>query len=858
MDAPIVDAILTAILQWRVSWLDEQKKFAKPPPISRKEPRRLKITYENYKDYESTFMPLLMHEIWAQIFESWSKLETLLATGTTMEVDSSHEPHFGNHKKPSGLQINPRNQNVHSQQLKQLLVGVATYKTEGLYQCTLRCHYIVEARHLASHMKLIGEGDLIRLDLVTCPRVDQPASSETASDVKKDNILSLFAYVQDVSSERINQYTKLADCFIMKASYTRNCHLINYNVIIAKRPLKLKTDEPMRMSGLYYLKPMIRQIESVAMLKESALASDILCPKVITCQLSIPTIVSIKSPHYNDMQYKAIIGTNEALVRNIPKIQLIQGPPGTGKTHTLCGIIKHFYTHWRDSSRIPKILICTPSNGAIDEVARRLYKEREFMKTSITKRSLRLVRVGQPEQVADSVRHISLDDLVETNSNYKVEMIKKKHLARVKQLEDELSKCDTEITNLRYMERHNEIPGVEARMASLFKELEASKSAEELTAKREASEAAKRNMRFELIKNADVILTTLNSCQRHPLDSIFKGEHAQLSFHCVIVDEASQCCEPELLMPLCYRISKMILIGDPMQLPATVISKHAQEFDFGRSLFERFFNHFDRYSPKSPIIMLTEQYRMHPDICHFPSKRFYDDRLISAPCTHVKYPLRHYILFDLRHSSESKSRGTSMENEVEANFVRNLLVAVLTKAPENSRIGVITPYRGQLKLLTSKIMSLKSQKNMEVNINTCDGFQGQEQDIIILSCVRAFEHGGSIGFLKSFQRMNVSLTRAKYSLIVVISVKALSKDDTWKALIEDARNRRCLDVLTQTPSTANLEKMITTYPPKPSMSPTDAKSTSPMPCNQTKTGSKGDVIDLTEDDNEYMTPMDID
>lgn len=809
--ANVVDAILTAILQWKVAWLDEQKKCSSPPPICRTQPRQLKITYDNYKDYESTFVPLLMHEIWAQIFEEWTKLENEANDATPMEID---QPIPAAVKGNLLVKKRAQTSRFNTCASRQFWMGVLDYKCEGPYQVIIKCQYLVETSKLHSHLKLIGEGDLVRIDLST---IDEPAQSATTNaqqsdytvdPIKKTRYLSLFGYVNDLVSERVGPYTTLAECYATRPA--RNFYAVNYNVVIAKRRLKLKLSEPMKMSGLYYLKPMIRQIESVANLRESALASDILCPKIITCQLSVPTIVTIKSPHYNDMQYKAIIGANEAMVRNIPKIQLIQGPPGTGKTHTLVGIIKHFYMHWKDVARIPKILICAPSNGAIDEVGKRLIREREFLKKGPPRRSLRLVRVGNPDQISPHIKSISLDELVEVNASSKIDATKKKHLKRIQDIELELSNCDTEISNLRYSSREREIPELECKIARLLKELEACKASEEITTKREVSEASKKNIKFELIKNADVILTTLSSCQRHPLDALFKNDRSELTFHCVIVDEASQCCEPELLMPLCYKIFKMILIGDPMQLPATVISRYAQEFNFGRSLFERFFIHFDRYNPTSPVAMLTTQYRMHPDICLFPSKQFYDNRLINATKPNPLYPFKPYILFDLMHSVEKKSSKSSFENQAEADLVRNLLTAVLTDAPEGSKVGVITPYKGQMRLITNKIESLRAQKNIEVDVNTCDGFQGQEKDIIILSCVRAFESnsGGSIGFLKSFQRINVALTRAKYCLIICISKKSLSKDKIWDALIQDAIERRMLQTLTRTPSSKDLVGML--------------------------------------------------
>lgn len=839
--ASVVDSILTAILQWRVSWLDEQKSNAQPPPICRSESKKLKITYDSYKDYESTFVPLIMHEIWAQIFDEWSRAYNGNNGGSSpMDID---EPLFSS---SSNCIINTGNPLQRQPKAREFSIGVLDYRSEGQYQLLIRCQHVVDSNKLNSHLRLISEGDLVKLDLILEPETQNVKFIDfTIDPVRKHNILSLFAYITDVSSERITNYTALAECFQSKNNF-RNHHVINYQVVIAKRPLRIKQAEIMKMAGLYYLKPMIRQIESVANLRESVLASDILSPKLITCQLSVPTIVSIKSPHYNDAQYKAIVGANEAMVRNIPKIQLIQGPPGTGKTHTLIGIIKHFYTNWRDPMKIPKILICAPSNGAIDEVARRLHKEREFLRKCSPKRSLRLVRVGHPDHISESIKCISLEELVETNANHKVDNLRKAHLAKIQSLEKELSKCDTEITNLRFLRREKEIPGLEMKISALLRELESLKNSEELKTRRESSDASKRNMRYDLIRNADVILTTLNSCQRHPLDSIFRSA-TDIFFHCVIVDEASQCSEPEVLMPLCYKISRMILIGDPMQLPATVISRHAQEFDYGRSLFERFFIHFGKYSPTNPIAILTEQYRMHPAICMFPSRQFYDNRLITSRKVSI-YPLKPYILFDLRHSKEARIDKSSLENEVEASFVKNLITAVASKAPEGSSIGIITPYKGQKRLLTHKISNLQTERKLTINIDTCDGFQGQEKDIIVLSCVRAFDskNGGSIGFLKSQQRMNVALTRAKHSLLVCISTRAMNKDKNWQALVDNAIDRKSLQAYTHTPSVKSLEIMIV--------------NDSPMkPAEGTQLVRNFDIsVDQGAYVPEYIIPMDID
>lgn len=803
----MVDGIRTAILRWNINWLDQQKLQTSPPDICRQPPKKLKLTYDNYKDYETTMVPLLMHETWAQIYEEWSQQDR---DSVPMDVDGDDIKEVHAESKLAPRLKAPRTQNPFSSQVKSNVrefgIGVLDYRVEGEAHCILRCQYLCHntENHL-QHINLINDGDLVRMDLVV-ENTDTFAAdlAYTIDPVSKEKLLSVFGYIDNVSCERLTNYTEIAQCFTSRKS----CQfVITYEVVIAKRRLRLNTKRFMKISHLYYLKPILRQFESIFYLQESQLTSDILFPKLITCQLALPTHTSIQSKEYNRMQYNVIVGCNEALSMNHPKIQLIQGPPGTGKTHTLIGIVKQFYRQWLETEA-PKILICAPSNGAIDEVTKRLLAERGFMKNTRFKRSLRMVRVGNTDQISPAVRKISLDELVETNSQCKAEEVDKMTMSRMREIENELARYDLKIANLRHTKQLSQIPECEMKIALLFKDLDACRASSEVVKKRQISEASKKQIRIELVKNADVILATLNSCQRSPLDVLFKGDRSEHTFRCVIVDEASQCCEPELLMPLRYGVSKLVLIGDPMQLPATVISRYAQDYDFGRSLFERFFLFFGQYSSTSPVVMLTEQYRMHPAICKFPSQKFYDNRLISVKDERNYFSLHPYTIFDLKYGKENRQDGRSFMNEAEANLVRQILLVVLAKLPNNSSIGVITPYKGQKRLITNKINSVKNDKNITIDVNTCDGFQGQEKDVIILSFVRAFESQGSIGFLKSLQRVNVALTRAKYCNILCISARSLERDPNWLDLINDGKQRNVFHVLSQEPSFTIIKQIV--------------------------------------------------
>lgn len=238
----------------------------------------------------------------------------------------------------------------------------------------------------------------------------------------------------------------------------------------------------------------------------------------------------------------------------------------------------------------------------------------------------------------------------------------------------------------------------------------------------------------------------------------------------------------------------MILIGDPLQLPATVKSRKAGRLDFGKSLYERFIDYFKKQFKKrsNPVLMLSLQYRMHRDICQLPSRSFYDNRLQSHPSTDRPFRLRPYIVFDVQGTMEDKNPSRSTFNEKEAEFVVSVVKAVNRILPvdELYTIGIVTPYQGQKQLISSKLDEMKNELRHYPDVNTVDGFQGQERDIMIVSCVRA--GGKGIGFFRSRQRINVALTRARFCNIICLSTASLKSDKLWAKIINDADSRDVL------------------------------------------------------------------
>ncbi|KAK1380566.1 hypothetical protein POM88_027310 [Heracleum sosnowskyi] len=267
----------------------------------------------------------------------------------------------------------------------------------------------------------------------------------------------------------------------------------------------------------------------------------------------------------------------------------------------------------------------------------------------------------------------------------------------------------------------------------------------------------------------------------------------------LVIDEASQLKECESLIPLQVRgIEHVVLVGDQCQLPAFVSSKVSAEAGFGKSLFERLslLGHHRH--------LLDTQYRMHPNISSFPNTKFYQNRLIDSQIVKSDSYKKCYLpgpsygaysFFNISCGREVLSDRNSWKNMVEIAVLLKIL-QLLHKACDAAKlkvtVGVISPYSAQV----SEIQRGLGQKydnlgNFQVHVRSVDGFQGREEDIIIISTVRS-NHDGSIGFTFSPQRINVALTRARHSLWILGNEKTLSNSDSiWEELIRNAKERQC-------------------------------------------------------------------
>jgi len=311
----------------------------------------------------------------------------------------------------------------------------------------------------------------------------------------------------------------------------------------------------------------------------------------------------------------------------------------------------------------------------------------------------------------------------------------------------------------------------------------------------------------------------------------------EFKFDLLIIDEACQCTELTSLIPFSYNINQSILIGDPKQLPPTIKSHKIEKYDYGKSLFER----IQEGSPSSEVFLLDTQYRMHPSISKLSSKCFYEGKIIDGPNVKSSEWIKEWtkskdskfgpVLFYNVEGYVDNNRGSSFYNEVEANQVINFISELLQTYPDicfHKKISIISPYSAQVYYIKRKLKELykRSLKNLweymgftnektlkfynddieiesderyknllleenifdHINISTVDSFQGQENDIIIISTVRS---DGKIGFLKDKRRLNVSISRSRYSLIIFGDSSTLIKNRDWNNIVTEIKNMNC-------------------------------------------------------------------
>ncbi|QEG24191.1 AAA domain-containing protein [Mariniblastus fucicola] len=426
---------------------------------------------------------------------------------------------------------------------------------------------------------------------------------------------------------------------------------------------------------------------------------------------------------------------------------LIHGPPGTGKTTTVVAFICECVADGE------KVLACAPSNTAVDNLLERLIGE-----------GIRAVRLGHPARVTESLRQHSLDGLAEHHENAPVVRDMRR------EAQDLFRKADRWTRGKPARGEKQELRREAKRMLSDAKLLE-----------RQAVES--------ILDRADVICATTTFNEEMLGDRWFQT---------AVVDEACQTPEPGCWVPL-LRSDRLILAGDPFQLPPTVLASEAVEKGYSISMLERLMN----LCGDATTRLLTRQYRMHENIMRFSSDHFYDGKLVADDhvaahrlcdlpgidaTEETETPVEFFDSAGAGWEETIEPEGLSKLNEKEADFVVFKVRQLVAQGVAVEDIAVIAPYAAQVRRLRSLFRNLKSESGevsdlANIEVDTVDGFQGREKEVVVISLVRSNSQC-EIGFLKDYRRTNVALTRARRKLIVLGDSATLGSDEFYGSLFQ--------------------------------------------------------------------------
>lgn len=421
-------------------------------------------------------------------------------------------------------------------------------------------------------------------------------------------------------------------------------------------------------------------------------------------------------------------------------VAVVHGPPGTGKTTTLVEAINE--TLMKES----QVLVCAQSNMALDWISEQLVD-----------RGINVLRIGNPTRVNDKMLGFTYERRFESHPDYpQLWAIRK----AIRELRSHRKRGDERF--------HQKFEHLKARATEL--------------------EIRINNALFD---EARVVASTLVGSANRVLEG--------MKFGTLFIDEAAQALEAACWIPM-RRVTRVVFAGDHCQLPPMVKSIAALKAGLGKSLMERIVEH-----KPDVVTLLKIQYRMNEKIMKFSSDWFYHGEVESAPQTRNRDILDLDEPIEWRDSKVDDEEGDSGESFVGESFGRiNKAEAQLTLdtledyfkkigkqriLDEHIDVGVISPYRAQVQYLRRLIRKRESFKpyRHSISVNTVDGFQGQERDIILISLVRSNEQG-QIGFLNDLRRMNVAITRARMKLIILGDKATLCQHPFYRKLNEAIKN----------------------------------------------------------------------
>ena len=469
-------------------------------------------------------------------------------------------------------------------------------------------------------------------------------------------------------------------------------------------------------------------LDDVASAKGSRLAElrDVLCGFV--------------APGFRELQPMTFPWLNASQQRAVNKtlccrdVMVVHGPPGTGKTTTL---VEAVYETLR---REPQVMVCAQSNAAVDWICGKLID-----------RGVPVLRVGNPARVDDKVLSATYERQFEAHPDYPELWGVRKAIREVSAGRRRMSRADASALSNRL---HN-----------------LRRRAVELEVK----------IQVEIFESARVVASTLVGSD----NAVLKGRR----FTTLYIDEAGQALEAACWIAI-RKADRVIFAGDHCQLPPTVKSVEAERAGLSRSLMESVVD-----KCRSAVELLTVQYRMNEAIMRFSSDWFYGGRLQAAEevkCRGIldfDSPVEWLDTSEMDFSEKYVSATGGRVNPDEGEFMLDSLEAYIKRIgekrveDENLDFAVISPYKAQVSWLrrNAKKRNVLRRLKGKIAINTIDGFQGQERDVVFISLVRSNDDG-KIGFLSDLRRMNVAMTRARMKLVIIGSAATLTRHPFYEKL----------------------------------------------------------------------------
>ena len=443
----------------------------------------------------------------------------------------------------------------------------------------------------------------------------------------------------------------------------------------------------------------------------------------------------LKAQHFTfePMRFPYLNSTQEQAVNRVLQakdVAIVHGPPGTGKTTTL---VEAVYETLR---REPQVLVCAQSNMAVDWISEKLMD-----------RGVNVLRIGNPTRVNDKMLSFTYERRFEAHPDY-----------------PQLWAIRKSIRELRGKHRRGD-SGYHQKMDRL------------------KSRAAELEIRInaELFGEARVIASTLVGSDNRLLQG--------MKFGTLFIDEAAQALEAACWIPI-RKASRVVLAGDHCQLPPTIKSMAAKKGGLEVTLMERIVE-----NKPEEVTLLKMQYRMNDQIMRFSSDWFYHGEVESAPSVSHRgildydLPIAWIDTSDIDAREEFVGETFGRINKTEAELTLAVLQHYFEKVgrtrilEERIDVGIISPYRAQVQYLRQLIRNREFFKPYRqlISVNTVDGFQGQERDVILISLVRANDEG-QIGFLSDLRRMNVAITRARMKLIILGDTTTLARHPFYAKL----------------------------------------------------------------------------